>query len=120
MSYSKTVKGKEARRVAVSKWANTDKGRAAGKISRQKYVSSNKGKVLMNAHNAARRAMKLRSGLSGYKVELKLIYKNCPKGYHVDHIIPLKNDLVCGLHVPWNLQYLTAKENLRKGNSFSL
>lgn len=52
--------------------------------------------------------------------KIKEIYDNCPRGYHVDHIIPLKGEFISGLHIETNLQYLTAEENMQKGNNFKV
>jgi hypothetical protein len=52
------------------------------------------------------------------KKEILEFYRNCPKGCHVDHEIPLNGKLVSGLHVLANLQYLTAEDNLIKSNKY--
>lgn len=40
--------------------------------------------------------------------------------YHVDHIIPIQNENVCGLHVWANLQILEASLNCSKGNKLEV
>ena len=102
---------------------NPEKYRAMAKASRER----NHGAVL--ADRAARkkrirRAMPL--WLSpDQKDEIRLFYQNAfaakqalGVSYHVDHIVPIIHPLVCGLHVPWNLQLLTAAENIEKSNRF--
>jgi len=47
---------------------------------------------------------------------IKEFYAACPEGYHVDHIIPLKNGVFTAFHSLENLQYLPAQENISKHN----
>ncbi len=56
-------------------------------------------------------------------VAIKQIYIECARisretgiKHHVDHIIPLRGKTVSGLHVPNNLQIITAEENIQKRN----
>jgi hypothetical protein len=76
------------------------------------------------AHVAKRRATKLRATPAWLDPrDLLPIYHEAARLtaetgvlHHVDHIVPLRGDGVCGLHVPWNLQAIPAIENLKKGN----
>ena len=49
-------------------------------------------------------------------LEAQRLTKLTGERYVVDHIVPLINPDVCGLHVPWNLRVMTQEENLRKSN----
>lgn len=86
---------------------------------RKKLEQTRKWKVENNYRGRKNPEYLLRRPTNTDIKTLKEIYKNCPIGYHVDHIIPLKGRLVSGLDIPENLQYLPAKENMQKSNFFT-
>lgn len=98
--------------VRSANWMASNKDRKL-KIQK-KYRFNNKYKI--NEIAARRRTCKNSKLAKIYSKELKEFYKNKPIGYHVDHIHPLNGENFSGLHVPWNLQYLTPSENSKKSN----
>jgi hypothetical protein len=95
----------EQRRKEYREWAvaNPDKRNALT----AKRRASKKQAIAPWANNKAIKAI--------YAASTKQTKETGVK-YHVDHIYPLKNDYLCGLHVETNLQILTEAENITKGN----
>lgn len=87
--------------------------------SHQKSYDKNYGKI-RERQNKYRGDRSLRIPSWSETGKIQEFYASCPEGCHVDHIIPLKGELVSGLHVLENLQYLSAQENMRKGNKFEI
>jgi len=94
-----------------------EKEKAKQRIINWKLKNKNK----LNFYTRLRQVNKIKATPKWANLEkIKQIYLNCPKGFHVDHIVPLKNSVVCGLHVENNLEIVTAKYNLKKSNKFTL
>lgn len=95
-------------------------------LKRQKqYYQNNKDVFYSRA--SKRRSNKLQRSLplsKQHQEEMDHIYEQASLlrylGYdvHVDHVVPLQGSAVSGLHVPWNLQIISAEENLSKNNNF--
>ena len=100
------VKAKQRRYIKKHPDAYT--ARAVASVAKRakrvpQWLTSDDRWMMREAYNLA----KLRTQLFGFTWE-------------VDHIIPLRGDLVSGLHVPTNLQVIPKSENRSKRNHYSL
>lgn len=108
---------KDCKASYQTKYRQTNSGKIANRKGYNIWRTNN---LTKKTHKEAlRRADKLKRTPKWSNLEaIQKFYENCPKGYHVDHIIPLKGKYISGLHIIENLQYLTAEDNLSKGNKY--
>lgn len=122
LEVNKATINKDAKLKAQASYR--DKNREALRQKSREWKKANRG--LHNAQWAKYHTTKLKATPAWADQEqIKRIYVACAKitkqtgiEHHVDHIIPLQGENVCGLHVENNLAIIPAKMNLRKSNRF--
>ena len=114
-------KDRKKRNEYNKEWLRKDRLRHPERyrLYKKTYLDTSRGRKIKRAGDAKYRASRKQACPSWVSTgELQEIYHKCPEKYEVDHMIPLTGNKVSGLHVPHNLQYLTSKDNKKKGNKF--
>jgi hypothetical protein len=102
----------EERKAKQRAWSKVNRGTANALSKRYKLKKRNATPAWLSEFDLL--AMKCK-----YQVAA-MLNKHGVEPWHVDHIVPIRGKDVCGLHVPWNLQVIPAKDNLSKGNRICL
>lgn len=130
--YTKSGKRVSCGLIRANKWRNKNPCHAKEwRIKNKEHVKDYRKSK--SAYYAERRAFRKSRQIQATPewlskedtVKIELVYMareenelTFDKPYHVDHIVPLQGENVCGLHVPWNLRVISAEENIKKGAKF--
>jgi hypothetical protein len=134
--WAKENRARLSAKSAAWREANIDAARAANKAFKARnseklkkahaeWAKANRGK--RNATSAAYKAAKLRATPAwADRKAIAAIYEECARlvaetglRLHVDHIVPLQSDVVCGLHCVENLRIIPGAENESKRNNWT-
>lgn len=137
--YTKANKQLIAEKSKKYRQANKDRLSASGK-ERYKRSKKNKQEYAKAYYLSNKDAYYIRGGKRRAAIKMAVplwyynefetllveeLYDKCSilsaltnKVFHVDHIVPIQSELVCGLHCFANLQILTAQQNISKSNRY--
>lgn len=109
-------KAKKIGAIKAKYAVNPEPMRAANRAWRKRNSAA------VRALNAKRHAAKLqRTPAWADHAAIRAVYEESARltketgiQHHVDHIVPLQGETVCGLHVAENLRVITATENMKK------
>jgi hypothetical protein len=121
-AYAQTEKGRAAHLRAQRKYLTTENGR---KISQQSATNWRKNNPATDNYHSRTGYMLRRNRVPAWANldAIRAIYAEADRlsretgvVYQVDHIVPMKSPIVCGLHCEANLRPLPALENAQKSN----
>lgn len=115
---------KEKVNASIARWNEANPGKKYQAIRNWKKNNPEKNALLMAAGGARHRSKKLSATpkwseankIDALYRECVLLNRNGGVRMAVDHIVPLNNPVVCGLHIISNLRIITASENSKKKN----
>lgn len=119
---SKRYRERHKKRVSERKKLYREKNKDKVLKHKRQYYKENR--AISAASSARRSAQKIKAvppwvdmeKIKILYIEAKRLTKETGILHVVDHILPLRSNIICGLHVHTNLRVITWEENASKGN----